>query len=482
MLKANHFYIDFMQDCNVEEYIKESLSTHFGDVQFHFSTVAADHIPKCKYDLFIGRYAQFRKVEHIIALTNYYEEILLIDVPVDEFIFKIFAEHVQIKIIKKPLLNNELSNYLFNYMNRVLFHSEHKILDNLLKNAQNSIVLTDLDGNIIYANDYFQNLCGYDNAELISNSPRVIKSDFHDDAFYKDLWLTITSGQVWEGIFINKSKDNTLFYEEATISPIKDGHGNIEKFLKIGKNITREKLLLDHLSQEVKLARTVLDSLLPSPLNDDILQFDYHMNHYNEIGGDFIYFNKTSPTTYHFALIDVMGHGVSSALVAITLTQMFKDYINFKSIGESVKAINKLLCELNTSENDRSLFVTGIFLEFDLRNDHLKVINAGHPDLILKNKRGDISHLSSNNMLLGVLEDNVFEAYTLALSPIHRILSFTDGLFETNNIPYEMALDILDESLSHLGNQKFYEGIMHSFSKNQHINDDITICKIEFNI
>ncbi|GAU76066.1 SpoIIE family protein phosphatase [Fusibacter sp. 3D3] len=480
MLKANHFYIDFIEACHVEPYVKDTLLTHFGDVHFHFSTVIEGQKPECKYDLLIGRYEQFKKIEHIIDFKKYYEEILLIDVPVDEFIFKLFAEHIQITILKRPLLNNELSSFLFNYMNRVLYHSEHKILDNLLKNAQNSIVIADLDGNIIYANDYFQSLCGYNSSELISNSPRLIKSDFHDDAFYKDLWLTITSGRVWEGIFINKSKDHTLFYEEATISPIKDGHGNIEKYLKIGKNITREKLLLDHLSQEVKLARTVLDSLLPLPLEDEILHFNYHMIHYNEIGGDFIYFNKTSPTTYHFALIDVMGHGVSSALVAITLTQMFKDYIHFKSLGDSVKAINKLLCDVNTFENDRSLFVTGLFLEFDLRNDELKVINAGHPDLIIKAKTGEISHLASNNMLLGVLEENLFESYKLALSPIQRLLCFTDGLFETNNIPYEVALDILDESISHLGNQKFYEGIMHSFSKNQHINDDITICKIEF--
>ncbi|MBF4694338.1 SpoIIE family protein phosphatase [Fusibacter ferrireducens] len=480
MLKTNHFYIDFMEGCHVDHYVKDTLLTHFGDIQFHFSTITEGQRPECKYDLFIARYEQFRKIEHIIALKDDYEEILLIDVPVDEFIFKFFSEHIRITILKKPLLNNELSSFLFNYMNRVLYHSEHKILDNLLKNAQNSIVIADLDGNIIYANAYFQALCGYNNAELISNSPRIIKSDYHDDAFYKELWLTITSGNVWEGIFINKSKDNILFYEEATISPIKDGHGNIEKYLKIGKNITREKLLLDHLSQEVKLARTVLDSLLPSPLGDDFLQFDYHMIHYNEIGGDFIYFNKTSPTTYHFALIDVMGHGVSSALVAITLTQMFKDYINFKSLGDSVKAINKLLCDLNTAENDRSLFVTGLFLEFDLRNDELKVINAGHPDLIIKMKSGEISHLASNNMLLGVLDENIFESYKLTLSPIHRVLCFTDGLFETHNISYDMALDILDESITHLGNQKFYEGIMHSFSKNQHINDDITICKIEF--
>ena len=480
MLKTNHFYIDFMKECFVDRFVKDTLLTHFGDIHFHFSTITEDHRPECKHDLFIGRYDQFKKIEHIIELKNHYEEILLIDVPVDEFIFKLFSEYIQITILKKPLLNNELSSYLFNYMNRVLYHSEHKILDNLLKNAQNSIVIADLDGNIIYANDYFQSLCGYNNAELISNSPRIIKSDFHDNAFYKALWLTITSGQVWEGIFINKSKDNSLFYEESTISPIRDSHGNIEKYLKIGKNITREKLLLDHLSQEVKLARTVLDSLLPPPLKDDFLQFDYHMIHYNEIGGDFIYFNKTSPTTYHFALIDVMGHGVSSALVAITLTQMFKDYINFKSLGDSVNAINRLLCDLNSSENDRSLFVTGLFLEFDLRNDELKVINAGHPDLVIKMKNGEINHFASNNMLLGVLEENQFESYKLTLSSIQRILCFTDGLFETNNMPYETALEVLDESITHLGNQKFYEGIMHSFSKNQHINDDITICKIEF--
>jgi PAS domain S-box-containing protein len=81
-----------------------------------------------------------------------------------------------------------------------------------IESAAESIVITSPTGKIIYVNPAFSELTGYSTAELLGNSPRLIKSGYHDDQFYRHLWQTITAGQTWVGRFVNRKKDGTIRY------------------------------------------------------------------------------------------------------------------------------------------------------------------------------------------------------------------------------------------------------------------------------
>jgi len=113
-----------------------------------------------------------------------------------------------------------------------------------LSAAADAIVITDTSGTVEWINPAFCTLTGYEQEQIIGNNPRVlVKSGNHDKEFYKDLWDTILSGEVWRGEIINKQKDSTLYTEYMTITPVKDSHNNIKHFIAIKRDISLQKTL-----------------------------------------------------------------------------------------------------------------------------------------------------------------------------------------------------------------------------------------------
>lgn len=103
------------------------------------------------------------------------------------------------------------------------------------------ISMTDLQGNITYANNKFSEISGYTNAELIGSNHNILKSGYHPHSFFKDLWATIISGKIWQGEIKNKSKDGKLYWVDTTISPIFDDEHKITGFLSFRNVITKTK-------------------------------------------------------------------------------------------------------------------------------------------------------------------------------------------------------------------------------------------------
>ncbi len=89
-----------------------------------------------------------------------------------------------------------------------------------VENSDNSIVMTDPDRHIVYVNDVFEKDSGYSREEAMGQNPNVLKSGLMDENFYKELNAILDRGEKWEGEFINKRKDGSLFYEKASIVPV----------------------------------------------------------------------------------------------------------------------------------------------------------------------------------------------------------------------------------------------------------------------
>ncbi len=110
-----------------------------------------------------------------------------------------------------------------------------------LEAAANSIVITDHEGNIQWANPATTRLAGYELSEMQGKNPRIFKSGHHDQAFYKKLWDTILAGEVWRGVMINRRKDGGHYFEEMTVTPLRDGTGRISHFIAIKQDVTERK-------------------------------------------------------------------------------------------------------------------------------------------------------------------------------------------------------------------------------------------------
>ena len=109
-----------------------------------------------------------------------------------------------------------------------------------VEQAAEGILITDKNGNIEYVNPAFSLITGYTEDEILGRNPRILKSDKHDQAFYKQLWDTLLMGNVWKGRFLNKKKDGSLYHEDATISPVRDDTGHIVNFVAVKRDITQE--------------------------------------------------------------------------------------------------------------------------------------------------------------------------------------------------------------------------------------------------
>ena len=114
-------------------------------------------------------------------------------------------------------------------------------LSSAVEQSAESVVITDRDGIIEYVNPAFERLAGYAKQEVIGKTPRILKSGKHGDEFYRALWETILSGQVYQAEFINKKKDGELYDEERVIAALRDRQGNITHFVATGRDITERK-------------------------------------------------------------------------------------------------------------------------------------------------------------------------------------------------------------------------------------------------
>ncbi|MBK9035602.1 MAG: PAS domain S-box protein [Myxococcales bacterium] len=122
-----------------------------------------------------------------------------------------------------------------------------------IEQAAESVVVTDPDGNIEYANPAFEEITGYSRAEALGKNPRFLKSGQHDEAFYRALWATLTSGQTWRGRLVNRHKSGRLYTEEASISPVRDPHGQVTSYVAVKRDITRDLDLESQLRQAQKM-------------------------------------------------------------------------------------------------------------------------------------------------------------------------------------------------------------------------------------
>ena len=132
--------------------------------------------------------------------------------------------------------------------------------------AGHAIYVTDVEGTIEYANPAFEAVTGYEPAEAIGETPRILNSGEMPAAYFEDLWDTILAGEVWEESLINRRKDGALYHAHQTIAPIADRDGTITAFVAIQTDITERERLRERLKESKEryeaLFKSIRDAIL----------------------------------------------------------------------------------------------------------------------------------------------------------------------------------------------------------------------------
>ena len=111
----------------------------------------------------------------------------------------------------------------------------------ILESAGEGIVLTDIDGSILYANPALERQSGYAKNELLGQSPRVFNSGRVPDGTFTELWKTVLEGNYWTGEVINRRKDGSLYDVSLTVTPLRDSTDKVIGFVSVHADITRLK-------------------------------------------------------------------------------------------------------------------------------------------------------------------------------------------------------------------------------------------------
>jgi diguanylate cyclase (GGDEF)-like protein/PAS domain S-box-containing protein len=136
----------------------------------------------------------------------------------------------------------------------------------LLDAIDTSIIVaaTDNKGKVLYVNDKFCEISKYSRDELIGKTHRILNSGHHSKSFFREMWETITNGDVWEGEIKNRAKDGSYYWVKTTIVPIKDGNGKPVMFISLRTDISEGKLAQE---KKVQALENDFQSVLNSMYN-----------------------------------------------------------------------------------------------------------------------------------------------------------------------------------------------------------------------
>lgn len=134
---------------------------------------------------------------------------------------------------------------------RKLAEEKLKLSARVFSDAHEGIMITDADALILDVNAAFTQITGFSRQEVLGRNPNLLKSERHDDEFYRVMWETMNREGHWQGEIWNKHRNNDIYAQLLTISAIRDETGSVINYIGLFSDITERKQqqeLLEHLA------------------------------------------------------------------------------------------------------------------------------------------------------------------------------------------------------------------------------------------
>jgi sigma-B regulation protein RsbU (phosphoserine phosphatase) len=303
-------------------------------------------------------------------------------------------------------------------------------LSNAVEQTADSIFITDRSGMIEYVNPAFETMTGYVAAEVIGQTPRMLKSGKQPPGFYETLWTTILSGQVFRASTVNRTKSGAEFHAEQTITPLKAPDGAVTHFVSVIKDVT-ERVKRQAREIEMTYAARIQGGLYPQT-SPTIPGFDIAGAVWpaKMTGGDYFDYVEMPGDAIGIVIGDVCGHGLGSALImAVTRAYLRPLAVSNESPGAILTRLNQFLHD--DLQHDRH-FVTLFLARLDPSSRTLAFASAGHLPAFVLDRAGAVkATLDSNGCPLALFGTMCYPTSdSLTLDPGDVLVLLTDGVTE----------------------------------------------------
>ncbi|MBF0108178.1 MAG: PAS domain S-box protein [Magnetococcales bacterium] len=234
-----------------------------------------------------------------------------------------------------------IAQTLAGIIDRKMTERKLRYLSQALEQSPSSIVITDTQGLIEYVNPTCCRVSGYDTSELIGRNPKLFNSGEMPPSIYKTLWETILAGQVWHGELLNRRKNGELYWEDASISPIRVESGGIRFFLAVKEDISQRK----HLEASLAELLGTLDIKVVERTRELNAKIDELEQTRNELV-------KSEKMASLGRLVAGFAHEINTPIgVAVT---------GFSLVGESLRSLERLLEQDEVREEELQVIIATI--------------------------------------------------------------------------------------------------------------------------
>ncbi|MFT7535334.1 MAG: serine phosphatase RsbU (regulator of sigma subunit) [Hyphomicrobiaceae bacterium] len=363
--------------------------------------------------------------------------------------------------------------------------------------AADTLYVTDLKGNIVYANNEWATFAD------ANNGHKLLETDWNDNLLSN---LCGKQRDRWEHIYrllrqgrlphhqeqMNCSSPTERRIYQLRVTPKKDDQGEIAWFIHHNVRIDNKAEALEQIAHQLdelghsdalaeEFQTRIVDRLIQIPS----FEVARHFEPLEEIGGDLVWHREYPDATSDLILADVMGHGAGAGLVATKIAAMLDEITSVQmSPRETVKALNGALLRIVPS--DQVMFATGLCLRFEPNQQRVTCCDFGHEDPIFS-RSGPIS--MCGGLPVGLIErDEPWGETNLELSEHgSRFLVFSDGITEQFNSNGEMFgvtglveafQRAIDEPVDEMVRKIIEE--LRSFRGSAQVKDDQTLLALHF--
>jgi len=325
-----------------------------------------------------------------------------------------------------------------------------RLLQSAVVNANDAVLITEANNyelpgpGIVYVNEAFSRMTGYESKEVIGKTPRVLQGPKTSRKELDTIRNALEKLEPCRVELINYRKGGLEIWVDLNIVPLWDDRGNLTHWLSIQRDITDRKLyemnLLEIREKEINIASKIQKTLLFKDLPIDFQSLDISAQTVSSehVDGDFYDFFKQNNNSLDLLIGDVMGKGVPAALLAAATKSQFLQAFNYLiassqnfTLPEPEQVINLVNSEITQRFISIESFVTLCLARFDFSNGNITIVDCGHTKTIHYHKStGGCSLIQGDNMPLGFLESEVYKQWSYPMENGDIFLFYSDGVTE----------------------------------------------------